>query len=113
MRGGDLDGAVEPERGQRGVEVAHGGDEVRRVELVVVEHLVADDEVAEPCGDGVGGEAVGAEPLQRAVGPGGGEEGEVLVGHADGEVDAGRGEGREDCRVWQEEPRLGDAVLPE
>lgn len=112
VRGGDLDPAVEAEGDERAVQILHGRHKVRRVELVVVQHLVADGEVANALGGGVGEDA-GPQPLERALGSRGGEEGQVLVGHADHEVDAGGGEGREHGWVGEEEPRLGDPVLPE
>lgn len=111
-RGRDLDLVAEAEGDERGVQVVHGGHQVRRVELVVVQHLVADGEVADAVSGGVG-EHGGLQPPERAVGPRGGEEGEVLVGHADHEVDPGGGERREHRRVGEEEPRLGDPVLPQ
>lgn len=109
VRGGDLDPAVQPQGGERGVQVPHGRHEVRRIELVVVQHLVADGEAPDALGGGVGQDR-GPQPLRRALGPRRGQEGEVLVGHAHHEVDARRGEGREHGRVRQEEPRLGDPV---
>ena len=112
VRGGDLHPASEPQRGERGVQVPHGRHEVRRVELVVVQHLVADGEVPDAVGGGVRQDR-GPQPLRRALGPRRGQEGEVLVGHAHHEVDPRRGEGREHGRVGEEEPRLGDPVLLE